>query len=116
MPSLSCRYYGLDPKLLPQGLRLAGPTDVGCKRTRLIGARIVSLAREAGCMAVEKNRHNEDCESVLHEEHLCYLMYQGFHYSNPEQYKELVREAEYFCMNCGRTARDEKNLCAPTKL
>jgi hypothetical protein len=67
-------------------------------------------------MAEETKQHNENCGTPAHEEHLCYLMYQGYHYENREKYKELVQGAEFICTNCGRTAKDQKNLCAPSKL
>lgn len=67
-------------------------------------------------MAAEKKQHNTACEGSAHEQHLCYLMYEGRHYSKPEEYKALVKDAEYICQNCGRTAKSDKNLCAPNKL
>ena len=67
-------------------------------------------------MSNEKKQHNVDCEAKAHEQHLCYLMYEGYHYSNREEYKALVQNAQFICQNCGRTAASEKNLCAPTKL
>jgi hypothetical protein len=33
-----------------------------------------------------------------------------------EKIKKLVKDAEYVCKNCGRSAKDEENLCNPTKL
>ena len=66
-------------------------------------------------MADEK-KQDAGCESGKHEEHLCYLMYEGYHYTNREGYRALVSDAQYICQNCGRTAKHEKNLCAPVKL
>jgi len=48
-----------------------------------------------------------------HEKHLCLLHNIG---SDWEEYKGLVRNANYVCKNCGRAAASEKNLCAPEKL
>ena len=67
-------------------------------------------------MAEQKTPHNEGCAGDAHNRHLCYLMYQGFHYSNREEYKALVQDAEFVCQNCGRTAKAETSLCAPIKL
>ena len=67
-------------------------------------------------MADEKKDHNAACETEAHEQHLCYLMYEGYHYTNREEYKKLVKDAGYICQNCGRTAASDINLCAPTKL
>ncbi|MDP6685982.1 MAG: hypothetical protein QGI05_03420 [Candidatus Omnitrophota bacterium] len=30
--------------------------------------------------------------------------------------KELVKGAEFYCKNCGRAARNEENLCNPSKI
>ncbi|MDR3554476.1 MAG: hypothetical protein P4L55_06965 [Syntrophobacteraceae bacterium] len=51
-----------------------------------------------------------------HEEHLCYLQNIGFIQSNPDEYKNLVRNPGYVCTNCGRAAAREQNLCEPEKL
>ena len=51
-----------------------------------------------------------------HEKHLCYLNNLEFQKSFAEEYKELVRNAKFYCENCGRAAVNEKNLCKPVKL
>ncbi len=51
-----------------------------------------------------------------HDKHLCYLTNLAFHVNNAEDYKMLVKDARYFCKNCGRAAADEKNLCKPQKI
>jgi hypothetical protein len=51
-----------------------------------------------------------------HEEHLCLLHNTGYMNTNMEDYKNLVKNPNYVCKGCGRTAADEKNLCAPEKL
>ena len=51
-----------------------------------------------------------------HDKHLCYLNNLGFPVTNPEDYKELVRDGKFFCKGCGRVAAREKNLCSPLKL
>jgi len=35
---------------------------------------------------------------------------------NPEMIKELVRNAEFICKRCFRSAKKKKNLCKPEKL
>jgi hypothetical protein len=51
-----------------------------------------------------------------HDKHLCYLNNIGYQISNPEEYKELVRNGKFMCKVCGRVAADEKNLCKAVKL
>ena len=45
-----------------------------------------------------------------HDKHLCYLNNLGFQISNPEEYKQLVREGKFMCKICGRVAASEKNV------
>jgi hypothetical protein len=52
----------------------------------------------------------------MHKEHLCFLMYQGFHFKNKDEYKQLVQDAQFRCQNCGRTAKSADNLCEPVEL
>lgn len=51
-----------------------------------------------------------------HDKHLCYLSNLRFQDSNPEDYKALIKSAQYFCKNCGRAAASANNLCKPVKL
>lgn len=51
-----------------------------------------------------------------HEKHLCYLNNLDFQKSNAEEYKELVKEPQFLCKDCGRVAASEKNLCNPVKM
>ncbi|MFC1633988.1 hypothetical protein ACFL5Z_04040 [Planctomycetota bacterium] len=67
-------------------------------------------------MAEERMAHNESCANDMHNEHLCFLMCEGFHYKNKDAYKEMVQDAHYRCQNCGRTSKSEKNLCEPIAL
>ena len=67
-------------------------------------------------MAEEKASHNTTCGVEGHKEHLCFLMYEGFHYSRKDEYRALVQDAHFRCENCGRTARSADNLCAPVEL
>jgi hypothetical protein len=67
-------------------------------------------------MAEEKREHNENCNADGHDEHLCFLMYDGFHYREKAAFKALVDRAEYRCQNCGRTANRGSSLCEPMDL
>lgn len=67
-------------------------------------------------MADEYTQHNAECKSEHHDEHLCYIISQGFHLSDPQEFNELVNEPRFKCQHCGRVAKSDKNLCKPTEL
>ena len=45
-----------------------------------------------------------------HDKHICQLK------DDLEKVKKLVKNPEYVCKSCGRAAKNEENLCNPTKL
>ena len=51
-----------------------------------------------------------------HEKHLCYLANIGYQQSHASEFKELVKEGQYFCKACGRVAAEPENLCKPAKI
>jgi len=51
-----------------------------------------------------------------HEHHLCLLHNVGYLKTNLNDFKNLVKDGEFMCRNCGRVAASEKNLCNPDKL
>ena len=53
---------------------------------------------------------------AMHDEHLCYLTNMGYHKINFKAYTELVKDAKYVCMTCGRSADSKENLCQPKKI
>lgn len=67
-------------------------------------------------MAEETVKHNLECKSESHSQHLCYIISQGFHLSDEEEYKALLEDPKFKCQHCGRVANSEKNLCKPVKL
>ncbi|MHC5100454.1 MAG: hypothetical protein ACYSOG_01310 [Planctomycetota bacterium] len=46
---------------------------------------------------------NTDMPHPEHDKHLCYLNNLRFQASNPEDYEALIKNAEYYCQNCGQT-------------
>jgi hypothetical protein len=50
------------------------------------------------------------------EKTLCALKEEGFIESHPDAFVKLIQPARHYCMNCGRSAVAEKNLCNPEKL
>ncbi len=67
-------------------------------------------------MAEETVKHNLECKSESHSQHLCYIISQGFHLSDEEEYKALLEDPKFKCQHCGHVANSEKNLCKPVKL
>jgi hypothetical protein len=59
---------------------------------------------------------NSDCKDQMHKSHLCYLIYEGKHDSDPKGYKKLVAKGNFICEYCGRTAKDAESLCSPKEL
>jgi len=47
-----------------------------------------------------------------HDQHLCELRKR----MTLDQYRNLIREAKYFCQHCGRSAAKSENLCFPEKI
>ncbi|MBN1268223.1 MAG: hypothetical protein JXB04_01430 [Kiritimatiellae bacterium] len=47
-----------------------------------------------------------------HKGHLCVLASKGMF----DKIKELARDPQFICFNCGRVADSDKNLCNPMPL
>jgi len=67
-------------------------------------------------MAPTTAQPNLECCTGSHTEHLCYMVSQGFHISDEQQYKALLENARYRCNRCGRVAASDANLCVPAAL
>jgi hypothetical protein len=67
-------------------------------------------------MAEEIAQKNTECCTGNHSEHLCYLISQGFHLSDEQEFKALIEDAEYRCNHCGHHAKSDANLCVPVPL
>ncbi len=52
---------------------------------------------------------SENCHK---KNHLCQIILER----DLGRVKELVKEAKYFCKNCGRAAHAKDNLCNPSKI
>ncbi len=59
---------------------------------------------------------NIDMPHEGHNAHLCVAHTMNYVQTNLEEYKDLVRDGQYVCKNCGRVAKDPQHLCAPDKL
>jgi hypothetical protein len=55
-----------------------------------------------------------NCEA--HEDHLCYIISQGFHLTDEQNYLALIANPKFCCIHCGRQAASNRNLCVPMKL
>ena len=67
-------------------------------------------------MAEKQMEHNAECASQGHNTHLCFLMYEGYHFDHPGEYKQIVQDAQFRCQNCGRTAHQSNQVCNPVPL
>ena len=52
----------------------------------------------------------------LPEEHLCYIMSQGFHLTDEQSYVHLITDPRFRCNHCGKQASRKRNLCIPMEL
>ena len=67
-------------------------------------------------MIEEKMANNESGASGVCNEHLCFLIRDGFYETDQDAFRAMVQDAQYRCTICGRTAKSEKNLCDPVAL
>ena len=51
----------------------------------------------------------DDCNKA---EHLCKIAKRG----DLDQIREVIRDARFFCIKCGRSAHEAGNLCMPLDL
>ena len=64
----------------------------------------------------EQHEHNHECESPDHDKHLCYIISQGFHLSDPQIYNVMIDNPKYQCQHCNRKANSNLNLCVPEEI
>jgi len=67
-------------------------------------------------LAEETFNNNSDCESPSHTQHLCYMISQGFNLSDEAEYQELIKDPQFKCQKCGRSAKSRINLCKPVDI
>jgi hypothetical protein len=67
-------------------------------------------------MSEENKGGNPKCKSPEHTKHLCYIISQGFHLSDRNEYESLITDPRFKCLHCGHIANGEENLCVPEKL
>ncbi len=51
----------------------------------------------------------QDCHA---KNHICQIIIQ----KDLGRIKELVKDAQFYCKNCGRAAHSQENLCNPSKI
>lgn len=67
-------------------------------------------------MAVTTAQLNTECCTGSHSEHLCYMISQGFHITDEDEYNALLENPRYICHHCERIAARAQNLCVPIDL
>jgi len=50
------------------------------------------------------------------EKTLCALQEEGYIESHTEEFIKLIKNSQFFCKNCGRSAVNSNNLCNPAEL
>lgn len=58
---------------------------------------------------VHRCRGGENCHD---ENHLCRIIIR----KDLERTRKLVKDARFFCKNCGRAAHEQDNLCNPSSI
>ena len=54
--------------------------------------------------------------SNVEDKTLCDLQEEGYIETNAEDFIKLIKPAQHFCKNCGRSAVNANNLCNPENL
>ena len=54
--------------------------------------------------------------SDFDDQHLCYLVSQGFHLSDEREFQALINKPRFQCRHCKQIANRAKNLCMPIEL
>lgn len=60
-----------------------------------------------------KKQVQTNCQA--HEDHLCYIISQGFHLSDRKNYLALIKSPKFRCKHCNRQAVSDINLCVPVE-
>lgn len=74
------------------------------------------ISKDVFIMAEKLVQQNTECCTGVHSQHLCYMISQGFHLSDEQEFKMLIEDAEYRCDHCGHHAKSDENLCVPVRL
>ena len=61
-------------------------------------------------------KYNSERSSGLQGERLCYIVSQGFHLTDAEEYETIVKDPQFKCRRCKRSAKSKENLCEPENL
>jgi hypothetical protein len=67
-------------------------------------------------MNVEKTIATMQDNGGTPEEHLCYIVSQGFHLTGEHRYSTLIADPKFRCDHCGKQAAHDRNLCVPLEL
>jgi len=62
---------------------------------------------------MSENVHRCNSAQNCHEEnHICRIIIR----KDLERIKQLVKDPQFFCKNCGRAAKNKENLCNPSRI
>jgi hypothetical protein len=60
----------------------------------------------------QKHEHSECTQGQHEQDHLCRIILR----KDLGKVKELVKDAQFYCKNCGRAAHAESSLCNPSRI
>ena len=74
------------------------------------------LKKRGAEMNIEKTIKPNQSVSRVPEDHLCYIVSQGFNITDEQSYLSLISNPKYRCGHCDRQATSDRNLCVPKEL
>ena len=77
------------------------------------GCRADKLGKEKEKIMSKEGVHKCNTAENCHEEnHICRIIIR----KDLGRIKELVKDVQFYCKNCGRAAHNSENLCNPSKI
>ena len=88
-----------------------------CRSFLWIWNFMIHSKRKGGLeMNSRKTQMEMQSNSGTSEEHLCYIVSQGFHLTDEQSYLIMTSDSKFRCGHCGKQAVHDRNLCVPMEL
>jgi hypothetical protein len=92
-------------------------TSPVAKRTveehKIIKEEVVAEMPEVISIEETSEQDNNNRLNKMKKQMLCKLVKNSSLKKHPDEYQELVSDATYICLKCGRVAKDKSSLCKP---